>query len=161
MTLDEFKQFIEEVFRPSDIRDGDTKITYTIQGVQVELDVSFTDAVITKLGTYSKNETEISLPTYYEILIRNNTRIPLARERDYSCEDATNKIKYKIGKPSDEYVFHFIEIYLNTIRTQSTNQPIRRFFDTFRLRRMRERESSQPSLLPYNVLDMIRDSIAR
>lgn len=161
MTLDEFKIFIEEVFRPSDIQDVDVKITYTIQGVQAELDISFTETVIAKLGTYSKNETEIFLPTYYEILIRNNARIPLARERDYSCEDVTNKIKYKIGKPSDEYLIYFIEIYLNTIITQSSNQPIRRFFDTFRLRRMREKESIQASLFPYSVLDMIRDSISR
>jgi len=160
MTIDEFKLFIVEVFRPSEIQGADAKITYTIQGVQVELDVPIIEEVISKLGIYAKNETEITLPTYYEILIRNNSRISLSRERDYSCEDTINKIKYKIGKPSDEYVFYFIGIYLNAIRMQSSNQPLRRFFDTFRLKRMRERENQQSSF-PYSVLDMIRDSIAR
>ena len=102
MTLDEFKLFLEKVFRPSLITDGGTKITYTIEDVKVELDVSSTHDIFASLATYSKNEAEIFLPTHYEILVKNNTRIHPDLELDYSCKDVTNKINYKIGKPSKE-----------------------------------------------------------
>lgn len=163
MTLIEFKTFVEDVFRPSEIETGEGKITYTIQTIKVELDIAHIENIITRLEAYTKNETEISLPLYYEVLIRNNGRVIMSRDKDYYTEDSINKMSYKINKPSEEYIFYFASIYLSAIRSQSSNQPIRRFFDTFRLRRMKERESDrgQPILSPYSVLDLIRDSVMR
>ena len=163
MTLIDFKLFIEDVFRPSAIEEGSSSIIYTIQEVQVELDISYLESIFAKLEILNRNETELFSATYYEILIRNNARIIMPRDRDYQAEDSTNKILYKIRKPTDEYLIYFVSIYLDAIGSQPSSQPTRRFFDTFRFKRIQERETErgQLPLFPCSILDMIRDSVMR
>ena len=161
MTILDFKNFITEVFRPTNTVEDTAKIIYTIQDIEVELDIVYLQTVLSNIDNLQKNETELYNNKYYEILIRNNSRILMSSDREFKSEDITNKVKYEINKPTDEYIIYFINEYIQAIRRQTPTQPLRRFFDTFRLRRMRERNENQPSLFPYTVFEMIKDSVMR
>lgn len=161
MELQEFKTFIIDIFRPTNTVETETKVVYTIQELEVELDINHFETIVTKVTGLTKTETELYNSQYYEILIRNNSRILMSTDREYSSIDTTNKIKYEINRPTDLYIIFFITQYISAIKRQTPSQPIRRFFDTFRMRRMKERADNQPSLFPYTVFEMIKDSIMR
>ena len=161
MELNEFEKFIEEVFRPTVIEKSETKYIYKIEGFTVELDLNYYLEILNKLKTFKQFETEIFSNNYYEILIKNNSNFFVSRERTYLTEDVTNKLKYQISKPTDEFLMFFIKNYLEAINKQTSQQSIRRFFDFFRLRRMKERENGQQTIFPYSVFDMLKDAIVK
>lgn len=158
MTITDISEAITTLFNFSIIDENQEHITFSILSDKVaQLDKKQINDIIEELSTSHIEEDGVELykGNFYEVLVRNESRILL--HRDIIQKDSTNKIEYKIDKPTNNYLVFF----LYNLGKQNTPRILRNGIMPHRLRRIYGMDGTQSSLFPHNILDVIKEIVPR
>lgn len=163
MTIEDFKSLIVDVFRNVEFTEEESRIIFNIYDQKWQLENDKLNHIENNLLSLSiENNVGLYNAQSYEILVRNNSRVIYSRDREHSVNDEVNKITYSISKASDEFLIQFITVLL----TYSSSTPIKRYFDSVRIRKLgvgdRNRESIEQLPLFYpSILEALKDCLPR
>ncbi len=158
MTINDIKESIQTLFNFTITDETDERVVFNV--ISDKTATLFKSQIIELINELevlnTEQDVELFDSNFYEVLVRNESRILFAR--DIEQKDTVNKLEYKIDKPSDKYLIFF----LFNLSKQNTPRILRNGIMPHRIRRLFDVDIEQ-QFLPFelNILNVIKEIIPR
>jgi len=156
MTIQEFSQAVEKIFRISLDRENRHYQYYKYESIEFRLKKKLYNDSCQNLSEYKTLEGyELYQNKNYEVSLAQGSRFFPRGSDDIEKEDVVNKLKYNLGYPSNEYLIFFIKNLIELSESENITRPL--ILHRLRNRILHRRSETET----IELLDILKEIIPR